>query len=95
MTAFNKGQMAAMQQAISQGRVSASVVVKIWNAFLDERTRFTHRTLNGTSVGFHENFVTARGAMLAYPGDPAGGVSEIACCRCWMTIDIDFLADLD
>lgn len=95
MTAFNKGQMASMQQAIDEGRVSASIVVKEWHAFLDERTRFTHRLLNRKQVSFHEKFVTARGAMLAYPGDPAGGANEIVCCRCWMETKIDFLADLD
>ena len=95
MTAFNKGQMASMQQAISEGRVSASVVVKVWHAFLDERTRFTHSALNKAEVGFYDAFVTARGAHLQHPGDPAGGPSEIVCCRCWMETKIDFLADLD
>lgn len=95
MTAFNKGQMASMQQAINEGRVSASVVVKVWHAFLDERTRFTHRHLNATEVGFNDYFTTARNAQLLYPGDPEGGAEETVCCRCWMDTKIDFLADLD
>jgi hypothetical protein len=95
MTAFNKGQMASMGQAIAEGRVAASLVVKIWHAFLDERTRFTHRILNNTSVAFYDKFQTARGRFMAHPGDPEGGVEECACCRCWMEFEIDFLADID
>ena len=95
MTAFNKGQMSAMQQAIDEGRVSADIVVKTWHAFLDERTRFTHRHLNKKTIGFYEKFKTLRGAELMHPGDPAGGANEIVNCRCWMETKIDFLADLD
>lgn len=94
MTAFNKGQMAAMQQAVDEGRVSASVIVKIWHAFIDGRTRFTHQHLNNKSVPFNSKFITARGAQLMYPGDPEGGADEIVCCRCWMETKIDFLAGL-
>ncbi|MDX3973292.1 phage minor head protein [Shinella sp.] len=95
MTAFNKGQMASMQQAINEGKVSSDIVVKVWHAFLDERTRFTHRQLNGSTVGFYDRFITARGAQLMHPGDPEGGSGEVVCCRCWMETKIDFLADLD
>jgi hypothetical protein len=95
MTAFNKGQLSAMHQAISEGRVSASVVVKVWHAFLDERTRFTHRLLNKKEVGLNEQFVSAHGAHLDHPGDPNAPAEEIVNCRCWMETKIDFLADLD
>lgn len=95
MSAFNKGQMSSMQQAINEGRVSASVVVKEWHAFLDEKVRFTHRALNNTVVGFNDMFETARGAFMAYPGDFNGGAAECVNCRCWLNVKIDFLADLD
>lgn len=95
MTAFNKGQLASMGQAISEGRVSASVVVKVWHAFLDEKTRFTHRHLNAVEVGINDYFITARGAQMLHPGDPNGGADEIVNCRCWMDTKIDFFADLD
>lgn len=95
MTAFNKGQLAAMQQAINEGRVSASIVVKVWHAFLDEKTRFTHRLLNKKEVAFYDQFTTARGAHLMHPGDPSAPADEIVCCRCWMETKIDFFADLD
>ncbi|WP_018900419.1 phage minor head protein [Rhizobium sp. 2MFCol3.1] len=80
MTAFNKGQMASMHQAIAEGRVSAGVVVKQWHAFIDGRTRYTHRELNNEIVGINDMFETARGRFLAYPGDPHGGVDEIVNC---------------
>lgn len=80
MSAFNKGQMASMQQAINEGRVSASVVVKEWHAFLDERTRFSHRELNNTVVGFYDMFETPRGRFMAYPGDFNGGAEECVNC---------------
>lgn len=95
MTAFNKGQMSSMGQAIAKGRISAAIVMKVWHAFVDERTRFTHRLLNNTRVTFYDKFQTARGRFMAHPGDPEGGVEECACCRCWMEFVIDFLADID
>lgn len=95
MTAFNKGQMAAMQQAINEGRVSESLVVKVWHAFVDKRTRDTHLNLNQKQVGFKDLFQSISGAHMLHPGDPAGGPSEIVNCRCWMETKIDFLADID
>lgn len=95
MTAFNKGQMAAMQQAINEGRVNESVVVKVWHAFLDDRTRDSHINLNGKEIGFREKFKTIWGNELLHPGDPQGGAREIVNCRCWMETKIDFLADID
>lgn len=95
MSAFNKGQMASMQQAIQEGRVSSSIVVKQWKAFLDEKTRFSHRELNNTAVGFYDLFETPRGRFMAYPGDPQGGAEECVNCRCWLDVKIDFLADIE
>lgn len=95
MAAFNKGQMASMRQAIFEGRVSAEVVVKTWHAFIDEKTRFTHRDLNKKTIAFNDLFQTARGRFMAHPGDPQGGSEERVNCRCWMETKIDFLAELD
>lgn len=95
MMAFNKGQMEAMQQAIAAGYVNSGVVTKVWHAFMDERTRFSHRKMNKAKIGINEKFVTPRGRFMAYPGDPEGGVDECVNCRCWLEFVIDFLADID
>lgn len=95
MTAFNKGQLAAMRQAIAEGRVSETIITKVWHAFVDKRTRDTHLHLNNKAVAFREPFRAISGAELQYPGDPNGGAAEIINCRCWMETKIDFLADID
>ena len=52
----------------------------MWLATLDERTRHTHRDLDGMTVPMEEEF--PNGCM--EPGDPNGGPEEVFNCRCSM-----------
>lgn len=51
---------------------------KEWMATLDERTRESHRELDGVRVDNDEEFLP----NLKYPGDPEGDPEEIYNCRC-------------
>lgn len=54
----------------------------VWLATNDERTRQTHRDVNGTSPNDDGVWVFPDGSALKYPGDPAGSAAEVINCRC-------------
>jgi len=74
---------AANAGALEAGR-QAGATKKRWIATIDERTRPTHLAADGQVVGIDDYFVVG-GALLRYPGDPAGPPKEIINCRCSMT----------
>ena len=55
-------------------------IQKQWLAALDQRTRGSHRRLDGETVKLDEEFSNG----LKYPGDPDGAGSEVYNCRCTM-----------
>ena len=56
-------------------------VVKQWDSTLDNKTRPTHRALDGQIVGVDEYFTSESGYKALYPGD-FGVPSEDCNCRC-------------
>lgn len=52
-----------------------------WLATEDDRTRPTHRAVDGQTTPFGMPF-TVGGFPMLYPGDPAGPASEVINCRC-------------
>lgn len=72
--AENAGRMASFERAEKLG-----IDMEIeWQATLDERTRDSHRELDGTRI--HTGEVFPNGCR--YPGDPAGPPEETWNCRC-------------
>lgn len=53
---------------------------KVWMATLDNRTRESHRELDGEERDIDEPFSNG----LMYPGDPTGDPGEVYNCRCTM-----------
>lgn len=62
------------------------VLVKVWVATPDRRTRTTHRMASGQAVGLEESFLVG-GYRLPFPGFPGAPVQEVAGCRCTMMAD--------
>lgn len=56
-------------------------LVKVWTATRDNRTRPTHRRAHGQTRELNQDFQVGARAM-SRPGDPRGGVAEVARCRC-------------
>ncbi len=54
---------------------------KEWVSAEDDRTRPDHAAANGQVVDLDGSF-TVGGELLAYPGDPAPSVGQVAGCRC-------------
>lgn len=81
----------AMTSAENAGRVDSYQRAKRlgidleqeWLATLDERTRHTHRELDGQHVPIGGKFkVPSSGHELEFPGDPTAHPSEVWNCRC-------------
>ena len=74
--AQNGGRMDSYKAATDMG----VKVRKRWVATKDDRTRKSHRRLDGETVDWDEPFSNG----LMYPGDPSGPGAEVYQCRCTM-----------
>lgn len=75
--AQNSGRIERLHEAEEMG----IRVQKRWMATLDDRTRDSHRDMDGETVDMDEKFSNG----LMYPGDPAANdFAEICNCRCTM-----------
>lgn len=54
---------------------------KIWISAKDNRTRPHHREVDGHIVGMNDKFIVG-GQEMSFPGDKAGGASNVCNCRC-------------
>ena len=79
-TAYTGAQNAGRQEQMNDAADMGLEVHKQWLATLDNRTRDTHRMLDGEEVNYNENFSND----LEYPGDPEGDPAEVYNCRCTM-----------
>lgn len=81
----------AFRQAIDTGAIQAQQVKKVWQATRDNRTRDTHRHVNGERVGLDERFSNG----LLYPHEGGAPASETVNCRCSYDHVIDFLSGIE
>lgn len=85
-TAMTSAQNAGRVDAYRRAQGMGVRVRKQWLATLDQRTRHSHRRLDGEVVGMDEEFSNG----LKYPGDPESGRgSEVYNCRCTLVPAID------
>lgn len=63
---------------------SGAVIKKVWEATGDDRTRESHKDIDGEERDINELFSN----RLMYPADPDGDGAEVWNCRCTMTVDI-------
>lgn len=94
MQAMAKGRDDAIRQAVAAGKIEAETTTKTWRNAADGRVRPTHQhgSLGGQTVPLDQPFVSASGARLRYPHDPAAPTSETLGCRCWVDYKMDFFA---
>lgn len=71
-------QVQSAMDACTGAKAKGADVVKQWDAALDARTRESHRNVDGEIRELEDAFSNG----LMYPGDPAGGASEVVNCRC-------------
>lgn len=71
-------QVQSSMDACKAAKDNGCDVVKQWDATLDKRTRKSHQRVDGEIREMDEPFSNG----LMFPGDPAGGASEVINCRC-------------
>lgn len=96
LTAMNAGRDEAYRQQIEAGRLAPENVTCGWSATGDDRTRNSHKAMNGQTRQFGEPFQTPSGALLRFPGDTALGApaEEVIGCRCMKTYRVDMAAEV-
>jgi hypothetical protein len=73
----------AFTQAIQRGDVDAATLVKTWHAGpYTANARPNHQRMNDKTAKHGEAFVMPDGTQMMFPGDDAGGVANVANCRC-------------
>lgn len=78
--AENAGALESMKAAAAKG----IRVKKKWLATLDEKTRNSHRDLDGQVKELDQDFISPLG-RISYPGDITAHPSDVWNCRCTMT----------
>ena len=81
-TAYTGAQNAGRIEGMHQAEDLGIEVKKRWMATLDDKTRDTHRDLDGQEVDPDEPFITSNGDAIKYPGDPHGQPGDVFNCRC-------------
>jgi len=82
LAAVNAGSEEMYSQLIDQGLIDPLDMDRIWDPSNDERTRTSHRSMEGQRRGFGQPFVSGNGFNLRYPGDPRAPAEERIKCRC-------------
>lgn len=95
--ALNRSEWEAHKQAVALGAMREQDVKRVWDSAGDSRVRWSHKRLDGQSVGLDEPFISPSGARMMFPGDTSLGASgdETIMCRCRVRLKVDWLADLD
>lgn len=76
---------AGRQEGFNKAAAMGIKVRKQWVATLDNRTRHSHRELDGQIVDYNKPFVSNLGSKMMYPADKNGAVAgDLYNCRCTM-----------
>jgi hypothetical protein len=87
LAAVNQARQESWDQLIDQAGFDRSEVKRTWHATQDNRTRDSHFSMDGQTVGMDEPFETPGGEELMFPGDPSASAAERINCRCTVTVD--------
>ena len=85
LRAVNSGTKELFDQAMDNGTIQQSEVLRTWHTASDERVRSTHSSINQVTNGPNVPFITEAGNVLMFPGDPTAPPEETIQCRCVLT----------
>lgn len=89
LRAVHQGSEEMYQQAIDEGLVNPSSLVRRWVTAGDERVRGSHASMHGQVQPVNQPFISGEGNSLRYPGDPNAPASEVIQCRCVIATRIE------
>lgn len=76
---------AGRQEGFNKAAAMGIKVKKQWIAVKDNRTRHSHRELDGQTVDYNKPFVSVLGSKMMYPADKEGAkAGDLYNCRCSM-----------
>lgn len=81
----HQGAEEMFEQAIGDGQLDRTTVVRRWITAQDRRVRDSHGPMHGQERAVGIAFTSANGIALRYPGDPSAPASETVQCRCAVT----------
>ncbi len=87
-TEGHRVQMAGRLAALEHASEAGVIMMKVWDATLDKRTRPAHRILDGTKVKMNENFQSPAGGYGPGPGQMGNARDDIR-CRCVVRGEIE------
>lgn len=96
IASLNAGREVAYRQQIEAGKLAPENVECTWSDTNDDRTRHSHRAMNGQKRMFGEPFQAPSGALMNYPGDTSlgAGPEETIGCRCMKQYRINMAAEV-
>jgi hypothetical protein len=68
-------------------KAKAPLLLKIWQAIIDDRTRQTHLDANGQIRKLNDPYDVG-GTTLQWPADAGGPLREVINCRCWEDYEV-------
>lgn len=95
LEALNRSEYEAIKQAGDMGAIRN--VQRAWDSAGDKRTRPSHLSMEGQTVGIDEAFTFPDGSTAMHPQDRSLGApaKETVNCRCRARTKINWLADVD
>lgn len=85
LRAVHEGSDEMFRQAIDDGTLDPSSIIRTWITAGDERVRDSHDAMSGQEAGIDEPFITGNGNEIMFPGDPNAPPNETIQCRCVVT----------
>lgn len=62
-------------------------LVRVWNTRADSLVRASHAAMHNQKKKKGEKFVSGKGNLLSYPGDPFAPADDTMNCRCILTVE--------
>jgi len=86
LAATHQGLGEALRQAVDEGLLEESTIVRRWTPRRDSRVRDSHVAMRGQERPEGEAFVSGLGNRLRYPGDPDAPAADRVNCRCVLVV---------
>lgn len=89
VTAVNAGARQVYLDAVRDGLLAESEIVRTWKTVPDERRRESHSFMSGQQqIGLSTPFISGNGNHLLYPADPNAPIEDRIHCRCSVAVTL-------
>lgn len=82
LRATHQGTSALFDQVVGDGLIRSGQILRTWKTREDSDVRDSHASMEGSTAAHGVPFVSGRGNLLLFPGDPSAPVEDTIHCRC-------------